>query len=72
MIQNYLEAWLNTLELNFEQKVIASMALKLAESFDDNGNTSTAAELRKTIIELRNMIGANDADFDPLAEMLKR
>lgn len=72
MIKTYLEAWLNTLELNFEQKVIASMALKLAESFDDNGNTSTAAELRKTIIELRNMLGASEVDFDPLAEMLAR
>ena len=72
MIKTYLEAWLNTLELNFEQKVIASMALKLAESFDDNGNTSTAAELRKTIIELRNMLGAGEVDFDPLAEMLAR
>ncbi len=72
MIKNYLEAWLNTLELGFEQKVIASMAIKLAESFDENGNTSTAAELRKTIIELRNMLGDKDADFDPLAEMLKR
>jgi hypothetical protein len=72
MIKSYLEAWLNTLELNFEQKVIASMAVKLAESFDENGNTSTAAELRKTIIELRNMIGDSETDFDPLESLLKR
>jgi hypothetical protein len=72
MIKTYLEAWLNTLELNFEQKVIASMALKLAESFDDNGNTSTAAELRKTIIELRNMLDTKDAEFDPLESLLTR
>lgn len=72
MIKSHLEAWLNTLELNFEQKVIASMALKLAESFDDNGNTSTAAELRKTIIELRNMMGASEVDFDPLESLLTR
>lgn len=67
-----LQAWLDELELNAEQKIMAGLALALARSFDDNGNTSTAAELRKTILELKRMLSASVVEYDPLAEMLTR
>ncbi len=64
--------WLDTLQLNEEQSLMAGLAVTLAKSFDDTGNTSTAAELRKTILELKRMVAADVVDFDPLAEMLTR
>jgi hypothetical protein len=48
------------------------MALRLAAEFDDKGNTSTAAELRKTIGEIRDAISGTAPEFDPLASMLQR
>jgi len=63
---------LETLELNLEQKVLAGLCLQLAKSFDQQANTSTAAELRKTVLELKRSIGvANDA-IDPLEKLLTR
>lgn len=67
-----LKAWLDGLELNAEQQLMAGLAITLAKSFDDTGNTSTAAELRKTILELKRMVAATEVEYDPLAEMLTR
>lgn len=72
MTENDLQTWLDELELDAEQKLMAGMALALARSFDESGNTSTAAELRKTILELKRMVTAGKVDVDPLAEMLTR
>jgi hypothetical protein len=72
MIENALRDWLNGVELTSESAVLAMMALKLASEFDDKGNTSTAAELRKTILEIMRMLNGSAPEFDPLAEMLKR
>ena len=72
MIENSIEAWLKDLELNLEQKVLAGLALRLAKSFDENGNTSTAAELRKTVLELQSQIKAGASDHDPLEKLLTR
>jgi len=72
MIENALRDWLNGVELTPESAVLAMMALKLASEFDDKGNTSTAAELRKTILEIMRLLNGSVPDFDPLAEMLKR
>jgi hypothetical protein len=66
-----LELWLATLELNPEQILLANIARTLASSFDANGNTSTAAELRKTIIEIRSSVSAAKEAYDPLTEILK-
>ena len=67
-----LDKWLRTLELTPEQEVIANLARTLAISFDDTGNTSTAAELRKTILELRRMVTATIEAIDPLEAVLTR
>jgi len=72
MIENALKDWLNGVELTPESAVLAMMALKLASEFDDKGNTSTAAELRKTILEIMRLLNGSMPEFDPLAEMLKR
>jgi hypothetical protein len=72
MITNAIRTWLDTLSLNLEQKVLAGLALRLAESFDENANTSTAAELRKTVLELQRSLNAGIVEHDPLAELLTR
>ena len=72
MIESHLEAWLNELELNLEQKVLAGLALRLAKSFDESANTSTAAELRKTVLELQSQIKAGSSGVDPLEKLLTR
>lgn len=72
MIENALKDWLNGVELTPESAVLAMMALKLASEFDEKGNTSTAAELRKTILEIMRLLDSSTPEFDPLAEMLKR
>ena len=72
MIENALRDWLNGVELTPESAVLAMMALKLASEFDDKGNTSTAAELRKTILEIMRLLNGSAPEFDPLDEMLKR
>lgn len=72
MIENAIAKWLDTLDMNLEQMVLAGLALKLAASFDETGNTSTAAELRKTVLELQRALAGSKTDFDPLAEMLRR
>ena len=72
MIQETLQEWLDTLSMTIEQKVIAGMAVRLAASFDKTGHTSTAAELRKTILELQSQLNANRHDIDPLEKLLTR
>jgi hypothetical protein len=72
MIETAIQNWLNTLELNLEQLVLAGLALRLAKSFDSDPHTSTAAELRKTVLELQRQLAANQVDFDPIEELLKR
>ena len=72
MIQETLQEWLDTLSMTIEQRVIAGMALRLAASFDETGHTSTAAELRKTILELQSQLNANRHDIDPLEKLLTR
>ncbi len=72
MIHETLKNWIETLSLTVEQKVISEMALKLALSFDETGHTSTAAELRKTILELQSQINAGRTEADPLEKLLTR
>jgi hypothetical protein len=71
MVREALEAWLNKLELSLDQKILSEIALALATDFDTKANTSTAAELRKTYLELKRSIGDTDS-VDPLDALLKR
>lgn len=72
MITESIENWLNTLQLNLEQKVLAGLCIQLAKSFDQQSNTSTAAELRKTVLELQRSMGASAVEVDPLEKLLTR
>jgi hypothetical protein len=72
MITESIQNWLETLELNLEQKVLAGLCLQLAKSFDQQSNTSTAAELRKTVLELQRSLGASNETVDPLEKLLTR
>lgn len=72
MIESALKDWLNECELDAQSAVLAMIALKLAHEFDDKPHTSTAAELRKTILEVSRQLNGSMPEFDPLAEMLKR
>jgi hypothetical protein len=72
MITESIQNWLDTLELNLEQKVLAGLCLRLAQSFDQQSNTSTAAELRKTVLELQRSLGASNVEVDPLEKLLTR
>lgn len=72
MTEANLRAWLETLELNIELKVLAGIALDLAREFDDKHNTSTAAELRKTILEIKGQLNAANLPVDPLEKLLTR
>jgi hypothetical protein len=72
MITESIQNWLDTLELNLEQKVLAGLCVRLAQSFDQQSNTSTAAELRKTVLELQRSLGASNVEVDPLEKLLTR
>jgi anti-sigma regulatory factor (Ser/Thr protein kinase) len=71
MVKDALEQWLNQLELSLDQKILSRICLALAEDFDNKANTSTAAELRKTYLELKRSLGDQGA-HDPLEAILKR
>lgn len=64
------KAWIDTLQLNVETRVLANLALMLATRYDEKGETSTAGELRKTMNELRSALNS-EPDFDPLENLLK-
>lgn len=63
--------WLDTLELSVEAQLHADLALALAARYDDKGETSTAGELRKTINELKIIVGRVE-ETSPLRDLLKR
>jgi len=71
MVREVLELSLNGLDLALDQKILARICLALAEDFDNKANTSTAAELRKTYLELKRSLGEQGA-HDPLEAILKR
>lgn len=67
-----ISAWLKGKALTEEQQVLAGLCLALAKSFDQNPHTSTAAELRKTFLELQRQISAGVVEVDPLEKLLTR
>lgn len=72
MVFESTKAWLDSIALPMEAAVLANLALGLAQSYDAEGNTSTAAELRKTVLEIKRMVGETNVDVDPVAELLRR
>jgi uncharacterized lipoprotein YmbA len=72
MVENAIQTWLDSLDLNLEQMVLAGLALQLARQFDAEANTSTAAELRKTVLEISRQVKGQAQEHDPLADLLTR
>jgi hypothetical protein len=64
--------WLDICELDTESQVHADLALALARRYDDKGETSTAAELRKTINELKVMLANKPVEPSELEILLTR
>jgi hypothetical protein len=71
-MEEAINAWLSACELDAEQNILAVLVRRLAAEFDAKPHTSTAAELRKTYLELRASLKPTDLDFDPLREMMQR
>lgn len=71
MLTKKIQAYLADKTLGNDEQVLAELCLALADSFDKNPQTGTAAEFRKTFSDLRKML-SNVAEVDPLAEMLRR
>jgi hypothetical protein len=72
MLEASIRSWVDQLQLDFETTVLAQLALVLAREFDAAPHTSTAAELRKTVLELQRQLKGQNVEVDPLAELLKR
>jgi len=71
MIETKFREWLASVELSLDQRILAELCLALAKDFDAKANTSTAAELRKTYLELKRSLG-DKGQHDPLEALLKR
>ena len=67
-----IKAWLETVELDVEKQVHANLVLELAKMFDTDHLTSTGAELRRAVNDLKRLIEAGIVEVDPLEEILKR
>jgi hypothetical protein len=71
MLEDKFKEWLATVELTLDQRILSELCLALARDFDNKANTSTAAELRKTYLELKRTLG-DKGQHDPLEALLKR
>lgn len=72
MILETVRKWVETLDLNIETAVHADLALALASRYDEKGETSTAAELRRTINDLKAMLANNPTEPTELEKLLTR
>lgn len=71
-MEQTIRAWLATCELDVEKQVHADLVLELAKMFDADHLTSTGAELRRAVNDLKRLIEAGKVEIDPLEEILKR
>tara|TARA_R110000796_G_scaffold3134_1_gene12059 strand:+ start:323 stop:547 length:225 start_codon:yes stop_codon:yes gene_type:complete len=67
-----IKAWLETVELDIEKQVHANLVLELAKMFDADHLTSTGAELRRAVNDLKRLIEAGFVEVDPLEAILTR
>lgn len=71
-MEQTIQAWLDTCEIDLEKQVHAMLCLNLARMYDAEPMTSTAAELRRAVNDLKKLIDSTRVEIDPLAEILKR
>lgn len=72
MIFETVKKWVETLALDIETAVHANLCLALAQKYDEKGETSTAAELRRTINDLKAMLANVPAEPTELEKLLTR
>ena len=70
-MEDTIRAWLATCELDVTKQVHADLCLSLARMFDDDPLTSTAAELRRAVNDLKKLLEAKE-EVDPLEQILTR
>lgn len=71
-MEETIRTWLATCELTIEMQVHANLVLELAKMFDADHLTSTGAELRRAVNDLKRLLEADKVEVDPLEEILKR
>lgn len=67
-----VKTWIDSLELSIEMQVHAGLCLSLAAGYDSDGFTSTAAELRRAVNDLKRLVKENTVTIDPMDELLLR
>ena len=70
-MEETIKNWLDTVELDVEKQVHADLCLSLARIYDSEKLTSTAAELRRAVNDLKRLLEAKE-EIDPLEQILKR
>jgi hypothetical protein len=71
-MEQTIQAWLDTCDIDIEKQVHAQLCLNLARMYDRDPMTSTAAELRRAVNDLKRLIEGSKVEVDPLEEILKR
>jgi hypothetical protein len=71
-MEQTIKEWLDTVELDLEKRVHADLCLSLARLYDREQLTSTAAELRRAVNDLKKLIEGDKVEVDPLEQILKR
>lgn len=67
-----MSEWLEQYELNADQKLLALFMQAAAAALDREFMTATLSELRRTYSILRKELEPDNAEYDPLADLLKR
>ena len=65
-----IQAWLETLELDAKQTIYASLIMELAADYERTRNTSTAEAIRKNISELSRSLDGSQVELDPLTALI--
>jgi hypothetical protein len=72
MFEKGVSEWLEQYELNADQKLLALFMQAAAAALDREFMTATLSELRRTYSILRKELEPDNAEYDPLADLLKR
>jgi deoxyribodipyrimidine photolyase len=69
-MKDLVTKWLETLELDAKQQILASLVIELATDYERTRNTSTAEAIRKNISELSRSLDAGQVELDPLTALI--
>jgi deoxyribodipyrimidine photolyase len=69
-MKDQVTKWLESLELDAKQKILATLIIELAADYERTRNTSTAEAIRKNISELSRSLDAGQIEEDPLTALI--